>query len=227
VPPETPAAFAPVPDRLAVVQLRFEIPHEVPIYAFTHAHPELTLIVIASQPVPGGRIVGDTEIEDPGQRDYSTEIAAIPGIVSVARTGELGARTRYQVVLGEPSYVALANELQTLLRYPRLIQNGEYTVEVAARVSQLRQLIDGLRRLSPSVRVLRFGRERMHTCPPTLTATQFALLQQALSAGYFDVPRRITLTRLAESLKRSKSSLSRSLALVERELAVSTVASLR
>jgi predicted DNA binding protein len=221
-----PAVREATPDRFAVVQIRFEMPHDLPIYTFSHAHPDLTLVVIAAQATSDRRVVADAEIVGCDDRDYSAEIARLPGIDSVARIGDLGHRTRYQVVLREPPYIALANDLRTLLRYPRLIQNGEYTVEVAARVSQLRLLLDGLRRLSSSVEIRRFGRDPMHSCPPSLKPAQFALLQQALTAGYFDVPRRISLTRFAESMHRSKSTLSRSLALIERELAQASVAAL-
>ena len=109
--------------------------------------------------------------------------------------------------------------METLLRYPRFIQNGEYTVEAAAPVTQIRRLIQELRRISKAVEVLRFGRDRMRTYPPTLTARQNSLLHQALAAGYFDVPRRISLTRFAKRLGRSKSGLSEALALVEQKLA--------
>lgn len=146
-------------------------------------------------------------------------------MVSVARLGAVGPRTRYQAILQQPEFHRLASELHALLRYPALFENGLYTVEVAARVTQLRKLIEELRHICRSVQVLRFGRDRMRTCPPTLSEAQHALLHRALAAGYFEVPRRITLTEFAKKLGRSKSAVSQALALVERELAESSVAS--
>jgi predicted DNA binding protein len=52
-----------------------------------------------------------------------------------------------------------------------------------------------------------------------LTSIQRALFRQALALGYFEVPRRITLTQLAHKVSRNKSSVSTTLATVERKLA--------
>jgi predicted DNA binding protein len=208
---------------MAVVRLRFEIPHDFAMYGFSRAHPECVLNVLAAQTLSPRRLVANLEIVCPEGQDYTAEISRLRGIESAARLGPAGHRTRYQVILREPTYISLANEHESLLRFPRTVQDGVYTLEVAARVSQLRALVEGLRRISPRVEVLRFGRDLMHTCPPTLSHRQYALLQMALSAGYFDVPRRITLSRLATRLHRSKSSLSQSLALVEKILAESSV----
>jgi predicted DNA binding protein len=208
-----------------VIRLRFEMPHNFAVYAVSHAHPECVLNVIATQSLSSKRIVTNIEIVSQDDQDFSTEFSRFADIESVQRLGPVGPRTRYQIVAQEPVYMSLASEHETLLRFPRVIQDGVYTVEVAAHVSQLHSLIEDLRRISPRVELLRFGRDLMRTCPPTLSDRQYALLHMALSAGYFDVPRRITLGRLAERLHRSKSSVSQSLALVEKILAESSVTS--
>jgi hypothetical protein len=210
-------------ERLAVVRLRFDVPSSMALHTFTHAHPGLVLRVLSTLSVPGPQVLTDIEMVGEPPVDYSGEMGALPGVRSVARLGPVDTRTRYHIRIDEPVYLTLANEYQTLLRYPRVIQNGEYTVEVAAPVVRLRELIDALRKVSPSVTILRFGHDRMQTCPPTLSPQQFALLQRSLAAGYFDVPRRTTLTALASGLGRSKSSVSRALAVIERELALSSV----
>jgi predicted DNA binding protein len=207
-----------------VVRLRFEVPHETSTYLFTHAHPECVLNVIAAQTLSPGRMLSNIEIVAQEGRDYSADLSRVRGIESAARLGPVGPRVRYQIIIQEPSYISLANEHETLLRFPRMVQDGIYTVEVAARVSQLRSLIEGLRRISEKVELVRFGRDLMYTCPPTLSDRQYALLHLALAAGYFDVPRRITLSRLADRLHRSKSSVSQALALIEKVLAESSAA---
>lgn len=211
-------------DPFSVVKLRFEIPHNVYMYPFSRAHPDALIVVTATQNLPGGRVLAEADVIESGPSDYTNELRGLPGVISVSRLGSVGPRTRYTAIAEEPSYLMLANELEVLMRYPRFIQNGEHTIEVAARASQLRKLVTGLRQLSDNVTVMAFGRDVMRTSPPTLTPRQHALLHQALAAGYFDVPRRITLTRLARQLRRSKSGISRSLAIVERKLAESSVA---
>ena len=210
-------------DRFAVVKLRFELPHTNYLYAFSRAHPEILTVITATQQLDPGRVLAELELIEPSPSDHVEEMQRLHGVVSVSRLGPVGPRTRYQGVAEKPAYLVLADELEVLCRYPRLVQNGEHTIEVASRVSQVRRLVRGLRDLSPQVVIGAFGRDRMRTVPPTLTPRQDALLHQALAVGYFDVPRRISLTGLARKLGRSNSSVSQALALVEKALVVSSV----
>jgi HTH DNA binding domain len=214
----------PSEDRLAVARLRIAMPESTPVGRFSRAHPDTQLFFTATQILSPESVLTECEILGGAQVDYREEISGLPDVVSVTRLGPVGPRTRYQVVIRQlPAYVPVINEWGAILRYPRFVQNGDITVEVAARVSRLQGLVQALRRVGFDVRVLRFGRDVMRTCPPTLSPRQYTLLHQALAAGYFDVPRRITLTRLASQLNRSKSSMSRALALVEKELAEASV----
>lgn len=202
-----------------MVRIQFEISEDLPLKGFTQAHPELEAVITATQPLPDGRAVVEFELMSSKPEDYTDELARLPHMVSVVRTDAVGPRTRYSAVVDlTPGYVGVVNEFGALLRYPRLVAGGKHTVEVAARTSQIRRVLQGLRQISREVRVLRFGRGTMRTCPSALSARQVALLHHALAAGYYDVPRRVSLTGLARRLGRSKSSVSRAFALIERQL---------
>jgi predicted DNA binding protein len=217
---------SPAEERLAVARIRITMPEAAPIGRFSRGHPEVELVFTAAQFLSPDRVLTEVEILSRDPTDYTPEISRLPDVLSAIRLGRVGPRTRYQVTLRQlPDYVPVINEWSAILRYPRIVQSGEITLEVAARVSQLQGLVRDLRASGFPLRVLRFGRDTMRTCPPTLTPRQYALLHQALAAGYFDVPRRITLTRLAGKLARSKSSISRALAQVERQLAEASAAS--
>jgi predicted DNA binding protein len=206
-------------DVQAVVKLRFEMPHGGITYQFTRRHPEILILITSAQPLSAGRVLVEASFMEPRPSDHSEELGRMKGVESVVRLGPVGPQTRYQVIAREPSYLETADKLEVVLRYPRAAQNGEYFIEVASSVSHLRRLIGRLRRISPKVTIAAFGRDRPRRSPTDLTARQSALLRQALLAGYFDVPRRISLTGLAQKLGRSKSSVSHGLALVERSLA--------
>jgi len=176
---------------------------------------------------PDGRVMAELEIVGSEALEVVDALRQEPSVDSVSLLSQLGPTARCQIIARAPPYILLSSDLEVLVRYPRIIQNGAFTIEVASRVAQLKGLIAGLRQLYPTVQVLRFGRDRMRTCPATLTPGQDALLHQALSAGYFDVPRRISLTALAKRLGKSKSSLSRGLAVVEQKLIEFVAASSR
>lgn len=200
------------------MRLRFELPHTLYLYPFSRAHPDILLELTATQNLSGNRVLAELDLIEPNPEDRTEEMRRLPGVISVARLGPVGPRTRYQGIGEKPSYLVLADELEVLCRYPRFVQNGEHTIEVASRVSQLRKLVKELRELSPEVTLTAFGRDRMRTSPLSLTPHQNALLHEALAAGYYDVPRRVSLTAFALSRGRSKSTTSRSLAVIEKAL---------
>jgi hypothetical protein len=211
-------------DHFAVVKIRFELPHTHYLYPFSRAHPDMLIVITATQNLSENRVLAELELVEASPSDRQSEMEALKGVISVSRLGPVGPHTRIQGIAERPSFLVLADQLEVLCRYPRFVRNGEHTMEVASRVSQLRKLVHGLRAISPEVTIAAFGRDRMRTIPPSLTTRQSALLHQALAAGYFDVPRRISLTGFAHQLGRSKSSMSRALALIEKTLAEGTVA---
>jgi len=213
-------------DSLAVVKVRFRVPREAPLSLFVREFPDAVLNILASGRLSRNRdlvlfdVLGSTPPRD------LARFRSMAGVISISVLGTRGSTVRYLAVVRRPRFVELARDLEALLRFPQSVANGRYLVEVAAPVSQLRELVKGLRRISDQVEVLRFGHDPMRSFPPTLTSRQHFLLRQALDTGYFDVPRRVTLTGLATRLHRSKSSLSQTLARIERELVESGVTQL-
>ena len=213
-------------DPLAVVKVRFRVPREAPLWLFVREFPDAVLNVLASGSLSRNRdlvlfdVLGSMPLPD------LARLRTMAGVLSISVVGTRGSTARYLAVVRRPRFVRLATELQALLRFPQTVANGRFLVEVAAPLSRLRALVKGLRRISGRVEVLRFGHDPMRSFPPTLTSHQQFLLRQALDAGYFDVPRRVTLTELATRLRRSKSALSQTLARIERELVESSVSQL-
>lgn len=210
-------------DPLAVVKLRFRVPREAPLSIFVRAYPDTLLNVLATAKLPRNRDLVLFDVLGAMPPDPLARLRAMTGVISIYMSGARGTTARFLAIVRRPHFVALASDLEALLRFPQTVTNGWYAVEVVARVSRLRKLVKELRRLSRDVEVLRFGHDPMRSFPPTLTTRQHFLLHQALAAGYFDVPRRVTLTELAARVHRSKSALSQTLARVERELVESSV----
>jgi len=214
-------------DRFAVVKVRFELPPGAPYYRTSKAFPELVAEVTAASHLPNGLDRVEMDIIGSPSPEILESLHREPGVISVSRVATLGPLMRNHMVAQTPPFYLLEKDLAILVRYPIVVQDGTYTLEAAGRVSQLREMVKKLGDSYQGVEVLRFGPDRMRTVPESLTPQQDALLHQALAAGYFDVPRRVTLTGLAQRLGKSKSSLSRGLAVVEQKLAESAAATPR
>jgi predicted DNA binding protein len=226
--PTTDDAGHPARDEMAhqilVVRVQFEARPGDQYDRITHAFPEMLVRGVTTQVLPDGRALAEVDIVGARVSKFLAAVREEPGVISATQLALHGTHARCRILMRPPHYLDAANALEVSARYPRIVQNGEFTVEFAGPVHRLSQLLDALKRAYANVRILRFGRERMESAPATLTHSQQALLSQALAAGYFDVPRRITLTRLAEKLGKSKSAVSQGLALVEKKLVESTSA---
>ncbi|MGH9920972.1 MAG: helix-turn-helix domain-containing protein [Nitrososphaerales archaeon] len=115
-------------------------------------------------------------------------------------------------------FIPIFRELQLMRRFPFTVQAGEATWVVVAAGTKMRQLLRRLSEHASSVEVDSIQHFDRPARSGPLTARQTDLLHQAMAAGYFEVPRKITLTKLAESLEIAPSTLSEGLAIVERKL---------
>ena len=103
-------------------------------------------------------------------------------------------------------------------RFPFTIRGAEASWVVIASEHKIRQLLDRLSERVAGVTLESVRHSDDATGVETLTPRQAGLLQRAIAAGYFDVPRKITLTRLADRERMAVSSLSEALAIVEKKL---------
>ncbi len=209
-----------------MVRVRFTVREDIALRRFTELHPTIQCVVSVVQQLSDNQYLIDFEVLSSELRDYTDELAKMPAILWAKRRTPVGHRTCYLIGLGlTPEYMVVATELGALLRYPRIIENGQLAVEVIARANYLRRLIRRLRQIADDVEVLSFGAGPMRSSIGGLSGRQTALLHRALAAGYFDVPRRVNLTRFAQTLGRGKSSVSRALALIEKRLAEASLVS--
>ena len=179
--------------------------------------------MLGEQPTLGGNILVEIDCVDSQPSDFTKEIRELPGVISVFRLGARQSRTRFRLIIRPHAILLLALRIGAIFRYPAVIRNGQCTLVVEASVKGLRRLMETLRARTSSVKMLSWGRENLPTFPPALSSRQQGLLYQAIAAGYFDVPRRITLTALAGQVHRSKSSVSRALSLIENRIVEASV----
>jgi hypothetical protein len=220
---EPVAPVSSQPDRLAIMKLEIGNLSTLWYDGFSRRHPELVLEATSVTSLPDSDTLGEYEIYGP-PADWTREISESPDVVEVERLADSPDFGRYRIRYRQSPLIALATELEVLIRYPRTIRNGTLSCEVIARTSQLRRAVDALSRAGNEPHLVSLHRDSLRSVRMALTPTQRNLFRQALALGYFEVPRRITLTRLAEKVSRSKSSVSTTLATVERKLAESAAA---
>lgn len=131
--------------------------------------------------------------------------------VFLLETGPRHARLRL-VGVQCPLSVAIARARQAPVLPWRIIDQGERVVILG---TDPRPLLDAARDAGLVPRVARIQEFEPRNL---LTARQEEILEAALAAGYWDLPRGTTLSALADSLGITPASLTQTLALIERRV---------
>lgn len=189
-------------------RLTIDLPEGVWIADVSRANPEATVRVLAAMPDEGVgfglvRITGpDVESVIEGMR-AAGDVTAL----SVLHRGQRGTVARFETT--QPLLLLSAREAGVPIELPIDIREGVATVEVTAPRERLSELGEQLRAFG-----LSFDVEYVHerTDPERLlSARQRELLSLAVERGYYETPRRCSLTDLADELGIAKSTASETL----------------
>lgn len=216
--PRRPAALAEREGSLFVATLRLSIPADVWTGPFSRRHPTIRCEALNRTDLTGDIAISDYWIGGQPPGVWASEIASYPDVVRVESLAEVADGCLYRVTYRNPPVVYAHRRLELPIQFPVRMQNGILTWEVIGRRSDLEEVLRFARSRSDEVSIVSIRRRPLRSHLPLLTEGQQRLLSHAMAAGYFAVPRGITLTELARGLGRSKSSISEALAVIERKL---------
>jgi hypothetical protein len=203
---------------LFLATLRIRIPRNLWTGTFSAAHPTVRLEALNRTGVSTGLSVSDYWISGSPPGVWAREILTYPDVAKVDSLAEVGEGSLYRITYRNPPIVALYRRLKLPMQFPLRLQAGYLRWEVVARYAEFHEIIKHVRSVDPEYSLVSIRRRPLRSHLPTLTESQQELLRQAMAAGYFAVPRGITLTDLAKKLDRSKSGISESIALIEKKL---------
>jgi len=204
---------------LTVCRLSVPLPRGPWVQAFTTRHPEVLLEVVERLDLGRARVMMGVRVRSVTPGDWAREIRSLPGVVTVEELGPRGSLSQLRVVHRTSAFLPVFRTLQLQQRFPFSIQAGVATWVIMGSSAKVRRLLSLVRRLSPGLSVVSVT----HNAAPgrgPLTTRQAAVFRHAMSRGYFEVPRGVSLTELAREIGRAKSSLSETLAVIERKLLV-------
>ncbi len=213
-----PADASSDPDRLFLATLRVRVPSDLWSSGFTSAHPLVRVEVLNRGELEPGLSISDHWISGRPAGTWTREIASYPDVLKVESLAEVGDGCLYRITYRNPPIIGVYRTLGLPVPFPLRIQGGCIDWEIAARYADFETVLAYARKRDPNAKVVSIRRRPLRNHLPELTERQHQLLTEAMAAGYFAVPRGITLTELARKLNRSKSSISESIALIEQKL---------
>ena len=207
----------------AVYRLAVRLPAKAVGYRFSTTHPELRIEVQNRMEVSPRHLLTDGRVLGPraeeSASEWSREVENYPGVTEVDLQVEGPDVAHFRLTQVTPTVHHVMRRHRVLTRFPIVIQDGWMRFETVATSGQMRKaLLDLERRVGAShVEAVRKGPAPLGGLG--LGRAHEAVFRAAMAAGYFDVPRRISVTGLAARLGRGKSTVSESLAIVEKRLA--------
>lgn len=188
---------------MAEARLSISLPEGVWIADLSTAHPETSVRVLAAMPGTGVgfglvRIEGPDLDEVVEGMDRAEDVTAC----SVLHRGDREAVVQFETT--QPLLLLSARESGIAIEPPVDIRDGVATVEVTASRGRLSKLGEQLRAfgLAFEVEYVREGIGVEHPLPER----QREVLLAAVERGYYDTPRRCSLTDLADDLGIAKST---------------------
>lgn len=172
----------------------------------------LALQVVAMSRLADGRVVEDVEILGPGWRLAVARIGAHPRVSSVKVLRKEEDRSMLRVVHAGCAVIDAVASTAVLPRFPLRLQSGEEQCLLYATAAEAETFVRAVAASGARVRV---HGVRLPVRRAGLTARQREVLEAARRAGYYDAPRRVSLTELAEVLGIAKSTLSELLVHIE------------
>lgn len=169
------------------------------------AHPAATIRVLAA--LAGDDTgVGLAEITGAGLPSTVADIEASESVLELDVLRRQGTEALVQFETTMPLLLFPIRDSGVPLETPSTVEDGEAEWEVTApqrRLSELGTQLEGFG--------IPFAVEELHQHvepDQLLTDSQLYLLRTAVERGYYDTPRRCTLTELAEALDMAKSTCS-------------------
>jgi predicted DNA binding protein len=176
-------------------------------------HPETRIDVLGYSLMDDGLLV-DMRVHVNDITTWIDELREFDDVHDVKPLGRVGKAVTVRATYTINDFFAVVNRLHLILRTPVSIKDGDFDVMMAGPEANVERFI----KMFPSqVQVLAvYDSEKDEGT--VLTRRQSDVLHKAIEEGYFEVPRRVTLTALAGKLGVAPSSLSEMLAVVEKKL---------
>jgi len=215
-----PKVVVPLPiDRtglghLAICRLRLSLPPPYWHPKLSKSHPESSIDVMGYSLTDEG-MFADVRAHTLDMGAWIEALHAYADIYDVKPLGRAHRATTARVYYERNKFITALCRLHLILRTPFTIRDGVAEVTMAGPKVSIKRFIEMFPALHIQVEATYDSEREEETL---LTPHQSAMFRMALAAGYYEVPRHVTLTELAVRAGITTSSLSEMLAVIEKKV---------
>lgn len=210
--------MSPARDGSDVVQvkLEFELPADKCIARLSRQHPDVVFKNMSMLPVP--REMGNTLIEVNGTRARALldDLDGDPNVESFKIVLESPDQVLVNMRVADPVVLKLISAHHLLIDFPLVFENGKGSMTLIGERKDVDALLDEMARRGIPVTLKSIGGSKPSEI---LTEKQKEVLVKAIKAGFFEVPRRVSLSSLASEFDVSPTALSEMMRRLSKKLA--------
>ena len=198
-----------------LIQIRLPKEHWAGIV--TREHPHLVLRVVEHMPLPKGQGSVLVEIVGIDSNIIRETLNVIDSIdeYTILEEFDTGVEALLHIGKGGGGFLRPLMESEAVPKTPFEVRDGWVEWDLIVDQSHARLLVIKLKEENITHRILGFGHTANHRL---LTVRQREVFDRAVLEGYYETPRRITLTNLAGLLSVSKSTLCEMIHLIEKHI---------
>jgi predicted DNA binding protein len=204
-------------------RLRVNLPSSLWLQPFTVRHPELHVEILDRMELGEELTMYEARVLANEGRRWKSEIESLPGVIDVEEIDLTEGAEVYRVVYRGPTFIALEKRLKLFGRHPFPVHDGVARWTVVGPQERVREFLRRLQRQTDEVRIESVHRGATRGVTSPLTPRQEVVLRTAMTEGYFEVPRCISLSELAAKMGVAISTLSVTLAVIEKKVLESRV----
>jgi predicted DNA binding protein len=209
---------------IASARILVDFPEQFWLSEASRSYPHVNFEILSILPTS---LVGDpttfidTELVKINSVEWSQILEIIenhPSIIELHRWDVQESEILINVKAKDAFILRSLIQSECILNYPIVVKNGQSTWELISVRRKIDAMLELLEQMGISYSMLSINPYRLGASQLTLTKHQEMVLEKALAMGYYEIPRRITLSELATELNMAKSSLSGILRRISRNL---------
>ncbi|MHA1758022.1 MAG: helix-turn-helix domain-containing protein [Promethearchaeota archaeon] len=190
-----------------IVQVKFkiEIPKNKWLSRFTYSFPNLNFKILSKLLLDENTGLTLLQITGSNIRKFLSELKTVSDLVDYQILFQNENDILLSVKTKDPWILGALIKTQLLLIYPLIVKEGFLQINAIAERKKIDSFLSELENKNIDFQISSIG---YYSDNALLTKRQEEILDLILRKGYFDIPRRISLTKLAKELNISASALS-------------------
>jgi len=202
-------------DEIVRAEIEIEIPSDKWLSKLSKKFPNLILTILTMSLIKGN--MGNILIRINGLNisPLLSQLESHESIVQFYVVSESENSILLNIKIKNPLMLISTIESEILLKYPVQIQNGWAKWEIYSTREKIHKFFQILKLREINIKLKNIGK---HKEKVVLTPRQTEILNIAINEGYYEIPRKISISGLAEKLNISISTLSETLRRINKKL---------